>query len=59
MYIDDFVWLPDILEKLGLKRQTDTGRFLIIFFIRKTGTTALILSAREMNAKEKQSHAKK
>ena len=94
MYIDDFIWLPDILDKLESKHgvtqdeaeqvffnkprfrfiesgqregedvyaalgQTDAGRFLIVFFIRKVGNTALILSAREMNAKERRSHAKK
>jgi uncharacterized DUF497 family protein len=73
MYIDDFVWLPDVIEKLIVKHyvtqdeveevffndphyrfierghrsgedvysaggQTDTGRYLIVFFIHKVVT---------------------
>ncbi|MFH0948534.1 MAG: BrnT family toxin [Elusimicrobiota bacterium] len=88
MYIDDFIWLPDIIEKLASKHrvtqdeteevffnrpqyrfvesghkpgedvyssggQTDAGRYLIIFFIHKPDNTALILSARDMDKKER------
>jgi uncharacterized DUF497 family protein len=88
MYIDDFIWLPDILEKLAIKHQvspdeveeiffdnphyrfvelgyrpgedvysasaqTDAGRYLIVFFIHKSGNIALILSARDMDNKER------
>jgi hypothetical protein len=88
MFIDDFVWLPDIVEKLAVKHhvaqdeveevffnrpryrfvesghrigedvyaasgQTDAGRYLIVFFLRKPEHLALILSAREMDRKER------
>jgi uncharacterized DUF497 family protein len=88
MYIDDFIWLPDVLEKLAVKHggtqeeveevffnrpryrfvesghrsgedvysasgQTDAGRYLIVFFIHKPNNTALILSARDMDKKER------
>jgi len=33
--------------------QTDAGRYLIVFFIHKPGNTALILSARDMDKKER------
>ena len=33
--------------------QTDAGRYLIVFFIHKQDNTALILSARDMDKKEK------
>ncbi len=39
--------------------QTDAGRYLIVFFIRKADKTALILSARDMDAKERNRHGKK
>jgi uncharacterized DUF497 family protein len=39
--------------------QTDAGRYLIVFFIHKTDKTALILSARDMDKKERKRHAKK
>lgn len=80
MYIDDFIWLPDIVEKLESKHrvfleeaedvffnqprfrfverghvagedvyaamgQTDSGRYLVVFFIHKPGNLALIISA--------------
>jgi uncharacterized DUF497 family protein len=86
--IDDFVWLPDILDKLVGKHavsqdeveevffnrprfrfveegyrpgedvysamgRTDVGRYLIVFFIPKSGNTALILSARDMDRNER------
>jgi len=94
MYIDDFVWLPDVLEKLAVKHgvtqdeaeevffnrpryrfvesghrrgedvytasgQADVGRYLIVFFIHKPGNTALILSARDMDQKERRRYERK
>jgi len=94
MYIDDFIWLPDILGKLAVKHgvtqdeveevffnrpryrfvesghrpgedvysvsgQTDAGRYLIVFFIHKPGNTALILSARDMDRKERRRYERK
>jgi uncharacterized DUF497 family protein len=94
MYIDDFIWLPDIIEKLIVKHhvtqdevedvffynpryrfvekgyrpgedvysasgQTDTGRYLIVFFIRKPANTALILSARDMDKEERRHYERK
>jgi uncharacterized DUF497 family protein len=88
VHIDDFLWLPDILDKLAAKHsvsqdeveevffgrpryrfveagqrsgedvysamgQTDAGRYLIVFFIHKPDKTALILSARDMDRKER------
>jgi uncharacterized DUF497 family protein len=86
VYIDGFIWLPDILEKLAVKHrvtqdeveeaffdrpryrfvesghrpgedvcaaggQTDAGRYLMVFFILKPINMALILSARDMDAR--------
>jgi hypothetical protein len=94
MHIDDFIWLPDIIQKLAVKHQvtqdeveevffnsprfrfvesgnrmgedvyaatgqTDAGRYLIVFFIHKPGSRALILSARDMDSKERKRHEKK
>jgi len=94
MYIDDFIWLPDILDKLaaehhviqdeveevffnrpryrfvelGYRRgenvysasgQTDAGRYLIVFFIHKPNNIALILSARDMDKKERRRYERK
>jgi len=91
MYIDDFIWLPDVIEKLAVKHhvtqdeaeevffnqpryrfvesghrpgedvyiaggQTDAGRYLVVFFIYKPAHTALILSARDMDEKERRRH---
>jgi uncharacterized DUF497 family protein len=88
MFIDDFIWLPDIVQKLATKHtvtmdeveevlfsqprfrfvesgyrsgedvysamgQTDAGRYLIVFFIHKPDCVALILSARDMDSKER------
>lgn len=39
--------------------QTDAGRFLIVFFIYKGDNTALILSARDMDAAERRRHERK
>ncbi|MEW6667550.1 MAG: BrnT family toxin [Thermodesulfobacteriota bacterium] len=86
--IDDFIWLPDIIEKIIVKHhvtpdeaegiffsrptyrfvesgytkgediysamgQTDSGRYLIVFFILKPHNAALILTARDMDRKER------
>ncbi len=94
MYIDDFIWLPDIVEKLYIKHhvtqdeteevffnkpryrfvesghrpgedvysasgQTDAGRYLIVFFIHKATNAALILSARDMDEKERRCYERK
>ena len=94
MFIDEFFWLPDIIEKLDVKHhvsqdeveevffnapkcrfvesghrpdedvysaggQTDSGRYLIVFFIHKVGNTALILTARDMDSKERRRHERK
>jgi uncharacterized DUF497 family protein len=94
MYIDDFIWLPSILEKVEVKHQvsqdeaeevffnqaryrfvesghqkgedvysasgqTEAGRYLIIFFIHKSSNTALILSVRDMDKKERRRYERK
>jgi hypothetical protein len=94
MYIDDFIWLSDIVEKLLSKHnvtqeeaeevffnrprfrfvergftkgedvysangRTDSGRYLIVFFIRKPSNLALIVSAREMDRKERRRYDRK
>ena len=88
MYIEDCIWLPDIVIKVFVKHhvtqneveeiffnrpkyrfvelgyrkgedvysaagQTDAGRYLIVFFIQKEKNLALILSARDMDQKER------
>jgi uncharacterized DUF497 family protein len=94
MYIDDFLWFPDILEKLATKHhvaqdeveefffnrpqyrfvesgnrpeedvylaagQTDAGQYLVVFFIHKPGHRALIISARDMDKKERRRYERK
>ena len=94
MRVEDFIWLPDIVDKLAIKHrvtldeveevflnrpkyrfaetgkrpgedvyhatgQTDAGRYLIVFFILKPNHTALILSAREMDRKERKRYERK
>ena len=94
MQIDDFVWLPDIVDKLAAKHnvtqdevedvffnrpryrfvesgrrpgedvysaggQTDAGRYLIAFFIHKADNTALVLSARDMDRRERRRYERK
>lgn len=94
MVIDNFIWLPDIVDKLVSKHsvteeeteevffnrprfrfvesgnrpgedvyvaggQTDGGRYLIVFFIQKAANTALILSARDMDRKERRRYERK
>lgn len=39
--------------------QTDTGRYLVVFFILKVSGEALILSAREMTARERKRYGRK
>lgn len=39
--------------------QTDAGRYLIVFFIYKLDRAALILSARDMESKERKRHGRK
>ena len=39
--------------------QTDSGRYLIIFFVYKKGNQALILSARDMTDSERKRYEKK
>jgi hypothetical protein len=39
--------------------RTEAGRYLVVFFIRKRSGAALILSARDMDDKERKSYAKK
>lgn len=45
----------DLYRALG---QTDSGRYLAVFFIYKGENQALVISAREMNQKEKKSYGK-
>jgi uncharacterized protein len=94
MQIDDFIWLPDIVDKLTVKHnvsqdeaedvffnrpqyrfvesghrpgedvyaaagQTDVGRYLIVFFIHKADNTALVLSARDMDRRERRQYERK
>ena len=88
MRILGFIWLPQVIDKLGWKHavqpeevedvflnmpfyrkiqkghvpgenlyaamgQTDAGRYLIVFFIYKSSGEALILSARDMDRRER------
>lgn len=46
----------DVYRALG---QTIAGRYLTVFFIHKQTGTALILSARDMDQKERRSYASK
>jgi uncharacterized DUF497 family protein len=94
MYIDDFIWLPDFIEKIAVKHRitqdeaeevffnypkyrfvesgntkgedvyaaygrSDSGRYLIVFFIHKYPHTALVLSARDMDRKERKKYERK
>lgn len=45
----------DVYRALG---HADAGRYLVIFFIHKKNNEALILSARNMDGKERRSHAR-
>jgi uncharacterized protein len=95
VYIDDFIWLPDIVDKLAVKHhvteeeveevffgrpryrfvesghrpgedvyaalgQSDAGRYLIVFFIyKRENRVALIVSARDMDQKERRRYEQK
>lgn len=94
MYIEDYIWLPDVLVKLFVKHnvtqseveevffnrpkfrfvesgyrkgedvysasgQTEAGRYLIVLFIHKKNNLALILSARDMDQKERRRYERK
>ena len=94
MYIDDFVWLTEIANKVATKHrvtpdeaeevffnnpkyrfvesghrlgedvysaggQTDSGRYLIVFFIHKADNSALILTARDMDSRERKRYERK
>jgi len=39
--------------------KTEAGRFLSVFFIRKLGSKALIVTARDMNERERKRYGKK
>ena len=45
----------DVYRVLG---QTNAGRYLVIFFIHKLTREAMILSARDMDSKERKSYAR-
>jgi uncharacterized DUF497 family protein len=45
-----------LYEALG---RTDAGRYLAVFFIRKLAEKALVISAREMNQRERKRYGKK
>jgi uncharacterized DUF497 family protein len=45
----------DVYRALG---QTDAGRYLVVFFIHKLTNEVLILSAREMDKKERRGYAR-
>ena len=45
----------DVYRALG---QTDAGRYLVVFFIHKMTHEALILSARDMDDKERRTYAR-
>ncbi len=45
----------DVYRALG---RTETGRYLVVFFIYKLTHEALILSARDMDRKERRNYAK-
>ena len=40
----------------GAFGQTDAGRYLSVFFIKKPNEAALVISARDMDAKERRQH---
>jgi uncharacterized DUF497 family protein len=45
----------DVYRALG---QTEAGRYLVVFFIHKVTNEALVLSARDMDKKERKGYAK-
>ena len=46
----------DVYNALG---RTETGRYLSVFYIKKLGPRALIISARDMNQTERRRYGKK
>ena len=46
----------DVYSALG---QTEAGRFLIVFFVYKKTKEALVISARDMDSKERRLYEKK
>lgn len=46
----------DLFRAMG---QTDSGRYLTVFFVYKMTHEALVISARDMTAKEKKHYAKR
>jgi len=46
----------DLYAALG---RTETGRYLIVYFVHKTTGEALVVSAREMTKKERRTYAQK
>ena len=46
----------DVYAALG---QTKAGRYLVVFFIRKSSDAALVISARDMDAKERKRYGRK
>lgn len=46
----------DVFVALG---RTEAGRYLSVFFIRKVGNVALILSARDMDRKERRQYERR
>lgn len=94
MKIGNFIWLPDIVDKLTVKHhvesdeveelfdnkpkirffgkgdrkgedvymalgQSEAGRYLAVIFIHKKNNDALILSARDMERKERRQYGRK
>jgi uncharacterized DUF497 family protein len=94
MYIDDIIWLDDVVDKIQYKHRvspeeveevfynipkyrkaqkgkyegedlyyaygrTDSGRYLLVIFIYKKTQDALIISARDMDKKERKGYGKK
>ena len=45
----------DVYSAMG---QTDAGRYLIVFFIQKPNRRALIISARDMDGKERRNYGR-
>lgn len=46
----------DVYSAVG---QTDTGRYLIVFFILKEGHRALVISARDLSRRERRNYERK
>jgi len=53
---DGFCKGEDVFAATG---QTDVGKYLVVFFIRKKNNIALIISARVMDKSERRRHGKK